>query len=154
MKILLPIAIMLLCIFSGCAETSVQETLLSEEEARTEILQKLDRFMEGASRGDAEIHGSFWHEELVYTSSSGARFGKAALMAGLQPLPADTPAEVRYHAENPNLRFYAGTALLDFTLVAVEGESETRFLNSGVLIMSEGSWQVVNWQATRAGIDN
>lgn len=121
----------------------------SEAAASAEILALLDHFLEGAARSDAAIHEAFWHEKLVYTSSSGTRFGKPELMTGLQPLPAEEVPAIRYRAEDAEVRFFAETALLHFTLVAEEEAGTLRFLNSGVLIRADDRWQVVNWQATR-----
>ena len=43
----------------------------------------LHAFLAGASRNDPAVHDRFWSERLVYTSSTGARFGKAEIMESL-----------------------------------------------------------------------
>lgn len=111
----------------------------------------LHHFLDGASRSDAAIHDSFWAEDLIYTSSSGRRFGKAELMAGLPPEPI--PPTTRYTAEEIQVRVFGGMAVVAFRMVATSSEPgippTQNFLNSGTFIWRDGRWQVVNWHATR-----
>ncbi|AXJ00933.1 protein of unknown function (DUF4440) [Cyclonatronum proteinivorum] len=143
--VLFPLALLL----SLNKTDSIQAQPISDSDAASaEIASLLDQFLEGAARSDAEIHDRFWHESLIYTSSAGIRFGKADLMSGLNPLPSDTEPELFYHAEEVHIRFVENLAVLHFTLVATDGETESRFLNSGILMQEEGQWQVISWQAT------
>lgn len=118
-----------------------------------EILMVVDKFLQGASVGDPEIHDRFWAEDLIYTSSNGTRFGKAELMAGMEgqePTPADD-VSVWYHADDFHVNYIEHVAIANFTLVArneVTGEEE-RFLNSGVFVLRDMRWQAINWHATR-----
>ncbi|WP_113907705.1 nuclear transport factor 2 family protein [Aliidiomarina celeris] len=115
------------------------------------VQQTLEQFLYGASIGSAEIHNQFWAEELVYTSSSGTRFGKAELMQGMQGSSPIAPEQVNtwYGAEQVQIRFVNDLALLSFTLTAGDGEQiNSRFYNSGVLIFRDQRWQVLNWHAT------
>lgn len=111
----------------------------------------LHHFLDGASRSDAAIHDAFWAEDLIYTSSSGRRFGKAELMAGLPPEPI--PPTTRYTAEEIQVRVFGGMAVVAFRMVATSEEPTLppvqQFFNSGTFLLREGRWQVVNWHATR-----
>ena len=120
----------------------------------------LNEFLAGAA-DDRSVHERFWAEQLIYTSSSGERFGKAEIMAGFEQ---DEPAadinspQPNYSAANIEIRFENELALLTFTLMAEStgesGPSIQRYYNSGVLKNSatEGEpphWQALLWQATR-----
>ena len=110
----------------------------------------LDQFLHGASSGDTSMHDRFWSDDLVYTSSSGQRYGKAELMAGLTSSQAQTTPALIYSAEQVRIRIYDQLALIDFILVATaNGTGQQRFLNSGVLKHEGDQWRAVNWQATR-----
>lgn len=122
------------------------------EADKTEIRDLLDRFLEGASENDVEMHDRFWSEDLIYTSSSGERYGKSSIMAGLEngdtPDP-DEPAPV-YSAEEVEINLYGDTAVLAFKLVAEMGPNERdEFWNTGTLIRQDETWRTVAWQATR-----
>ncbi len=112
----------------------------------------LDEFLAGASINDAAIHDRFWSENLIYTSSSGERFGKAAIMSGLsddtnQPETGGTPV---YSAEDVTIRHYGETAVVTFRLVAEGSEGESsEYFNTGVFRREETLWKAVAWQATR-----
>lgn len=130
------------------------EKNIANVEAETYITQKLTHFLEHAATS-AEVHDRFWSERLIYTSSSGSRFGKNHIMAGFETSDnenAETPS-VRYHAEDITITFFQKTARLTFTLVAVDtanGHTDsTRFYNSGMLVPKGNTWEVVLWQATR-----
>lgn len=125
----------------------------AQSDARADRLRaRVDAFLAGATVNDAEIHDAFWAEELVYTSSSGTRFGKASLMAGVResgPIAA-ADAEASYSAEDVRIRLFGELALLDFTLVADGADgSQARYLNSGVFVWRDERWQAVNWHATK-----
>jgi len=116
----------------------------------------LDRFLAGVSAGDRTVHDWFWSEDLVYTSSSGQRFGKEEIVAPVdsQETVDDTPGP-SYSAEAVDVRLYGKTAVLAFQLVAeapgAEGAAPvtTRYWNTGTLRKTGGNWSVVAWQATR-----
>lgn len=120
-----------------------------------EILRSLlDEFLAGASVNDAAMHERFWAEDLVYTSSSGERFGKQAIMDGLsEPEDAssrDAPETPRYSAEDVNIRQFGETAVITFRLLAEQdGQPPTEYFNTGVFRNREGQWRAVAWQATR-----
>ena len=130
--------------------------VIAQESKQQEITKTLHWFMEGASINSASVHDAFWADELVYTSSSGKRFGKNELMDGVRNGGEITkePLTNYYTAEDIQIAFYGETAVVNFTLVSNTdnhaGYSRETFLNSGVFIQRDGRWQAVNWNATRA----
>lgn len=142
------IALLMLVALPGMAQDSA---------VKAEIQQTLERFLHGASINDAEIHQSFWAEELVYTSSSGQRFGKTSLMAGTQQSETLSEDEVTawYSAEDLQVQQVGEVVIINFTLVSeptAEGDIQ-RFLNTGVMIQRDQRWQAINWNATRKADD-
>lgn len=139
-------AIITACVFmlAACAHAPEPST-----SAPAVIAAQLDRFLAGVSAGDASVHDWWWANELVYTSSSGARFGKPTIIDGAAQ-PSDPDAKlVTYSAESVRVISYGQIATLAFTLVADSQGSRTTYLNSGTLRLSDGQWQVVQWQATK-----
>lgn len=130
--------------------------VIAQESEQQQITKTLHWFMEGASINSASVHDAFWADELVYTSSSGKRFGKNELMDGVRSGGEITeePLTNYYTAEDIQIAFYGETAVVNFTLVSNTdnhaGYSRETFLNSGVFIQRDGRWQAVNWNATRA----
>jgi len=120
--------------------------------ADEQLIALLDEFLAGASRNDMAMHDRFWSEDLVYTSSTGTRFGKAEIMAP----PADTeeadePAMV-YGREALLVRVYGDMAVITFRLVGTtqsEPPSVAKFYNTGTFLLRDGEWQAIAWQATR-----
>ncbi len=116
------------------------------------IASLLDTFLQEASANDIEAHDRFWSEDLIYTSSSGERFGKTAIMAGLAEAGADADGDSnpRYRAEAVTIQVFDDTALLTFELVAKHSDQRVeRFYNSGGLRRLDGDWKVIVWHATR-----
>ncbi len=117
------------------------------------LARLLTEFLEGAAAGDVATHDRFWDDDLVYTSSSGSRFGKAELMAGLSAPDASDSNRTSYSAEQVVIRLYGPMAVVTFRLVAAtetpDGIAYQRFWNSGTFRKRGGVWRVVNWQATR-----
>lgn len=117
-----------------------------------ELSALLDSFLKGASANEAAIHERFWSDDLVYTSSSGERFGKAEIMQGLsesdEAADEDTPA---YSARDVKIRVFENTAVITFRLVAELADEETRhYFNTGVFRQRDGEWRAIAWQATQA----
>ena len=115
-----------------------------------ELTALLDEFLAGATRNDASIHDKYWADELIYTSSSGTRFGKAELMQGVRSRGMLKPEEVDtvYSSEDVRIMQYGNTAVVAFVLVGKSAKETKRFLNSGTFVRKSGQWQAVNWQAT------
>jgi hypothetical protein len=113
------------------------------------ITQKFNNFLANVSNYD--VHNNFWAEDLVYTSSSGARHGKETIMNGLSrddknPGNAQSP----YSAENIEINVFENTAILTFTLVNDDGDQKSKYLNSGTFLYRNNDWKVACWQATKA----
>jgi len=112
------------------------------------LVALLHEFMAGASVEDAAMHERFWADELIYTSSSGARFGKAEILAALAS-PGE-PSSAVYSAEDIDVRLHGEVAVVAFRLVARRaGQPPEEFYNTGVFTSRGGAWRAVAWQATR-----
>ena len=116
----------------------------TEVETLTKILHQ---FMEGAS--DEKTHQNFWAEDLIYTSSSGKRFGKAKIMAGFkEPKKEEVGPKTIFTAEDIQINIYGKTAVVAFKMKGHTGDKIQYYYNSGTFIKRNKRWQVVNWQAT------
>jgi len=72
----------------------------------------LDNFLAGATINDAAVHERFWADDLVYTSSAGARFGKAEIMSGLGKKKRSRRSDLRRtRRPHPGLRRHRDTHL-------------------------------------------
>jgi ketosteroid isomerase-like protein len=124
---------------------------VSEDEI---LIAMLDDFLAGASGNDIAAHQRFWSDDLVYTSSTGERFGKADIIKSMQDASAaksDEPAMV-YGREALLVRVYGDTAVVTFRLTGTrqsETPAVTRFYNTGTFLKRDGEWRVIAWQATR-----
>jgi len=130
-----------------------------------ELTQMLNNFLAGASIDDAAAHDRFWAEDLIYTSSSGERIGKADIMNGLKASASANRDEAAteqpptvYTAEDIRIHQYGDTAIVAFKLVGTTpraGENTVAapevlyYYNTGTFLRRGGVWQVVAWQATR-----
>jgi len=136
-----------LCLLIACTspDTFIDET--AEKEALTVLLNE---FLDGASVNDYDIHNRFWADDLIYTSSSGDRFPKETILAGIRNAePTDEPG-ADYHAEEIQINIFDSTAIVAFKLVAVNpDESRMEFFNTGTFLKRDGLWKAVAWQATR-----
>lgn len=80
MKTRLPaLLVVVLCLAPAAGRTEVLGSITEGQR----LPSRLDAFLAGAAVNDAAVHEAFWAEELVYTSSSGTRFGKTQLMSGV-----------------------------------------------------------------------
>ncbi len=118
------------------------------------LIALLDDFLAGASRNDLATHERFWSDDLVYTSSSGERFGKKDIIEPLRNATeaSDDEPAVSYGREALLVRVYDDTAVITFRLVGsrpTEPESVMRFHNTGVFLLRNGEWRAIAWQATR-----
>jgi hypothetical protein len=120
-----------------------------------DLTKLLKDFLAGASRNDAAMHDRFWADDLIYTSSSGRRMGKADIMRSQRSAPtskAGAPATV-YGAEDIRIQQYGDTAIVAFRLVGTTqraGTAETNnYLNTGTFLKRNGRWQAVAWQSTK-----
>jgi hypothetical protein len=111
----------------------------------TEFLQHVD---------EVEMHERFWDDALIYTSSSGARFGKADILQGMTgQQDGGDAAAVRYWAEDVRVMVFDDTAVVAFRLMSetVAGDAVERasYHNTGTFRLGDDGWRVVAWQATR-----
>src|SRR5260370_31193908 len=83
-----------------------------------ELTKLLKDFLAGASRNDAAMHDRFWAEDLIYTSSSGRRMGKADIMRDQRPAaePKKGSPTTVYSAEDIRIQQYGDTAIVAFRL--------------------------------------
>lgn len=118
------------------------------------IQAQLEQFL--SENNSRAIHQAFWAEELVYTSSSGKRFGKHDIMQSFEDESPNSSNKIKmdYSAKNVDIQLYQQTAVLTFTLVAKSPDKVLNFLNTGTFIKREGQWQAVAWQATKVPIDS
>lgn len=122
--------------------------------AENELTDLLNRFLEGASINDAAMHDRFWAEDLIYTSSSGERFGKKQIMDGLAGTSEQqSESTSTYSAEDIQIQQYGDMAIVAFRLVGKtkneQGIKTDYYLNSGTFLKRNGQWKAVNWQATK-----
>ena len=126
--------------------------LAQKDNVEKVITKKLSNFLANVSNYD--VHNNFWADDLVYTSSSGARHGKETIMNGLSrddknPLSGESP----YTAEDIEINVFENTAILTFTLVNSSGDQISKFLNSGTFLYRNKDWKVACWQATKVPKD-
>lgn len=121
------------------------------EPTTEQVLESLlDDFLAGASVNDPAAHARFWAGDLIYTSSSGQRFGKAAILEGLEATPADSTVAAMYSADSVQIQDFGTTAVIAFRLLAhQDGDIVERYFNTGVFRKRDGQWRAVTWQATR-----
>ena len=119
-----------------------------------ELTKLLQDFLAGAGRNDLAMHERFWADDLIYTSSTGRRIGKADILREVRdqgpPKPGDET--VIYTAEDSRIQQYGDTAIVAFRLVGTTDKKGTKtvgnYLNTGTFLKRDGKWQVVAWQAT------
>lgn len=107
-----------------------------------------------ANADEREAHERFWADDLVYSSSSGLRFGKADIMQGFDSSDEEGSAEppaVVYSAEEVDVRLYDDAAVVAFRLVGkpTNGSDLLYYYNTGTFLKRDGVWKVVAWQATK-----
>jgi hypothetical protein len=122
------------------------------------LMTMLDEFLAGASRNDVAAHERFWSDDLVYTSSTGARFGKAEIIGPMQEGAEsagdqnDDEETMVYGREALLVRVYGDAAVLTFRLVGTqqaEPKTISKYYNTGTFLLRDGEWRAIAWQATR-----
>jgi len=133
--------------------TVAMSTPASADSEAQALTQLLNEFLAGASAADVAAHERFWDDDLVYTSSSGLRFGKADILEGMEAEEepdVDGPGVI-YSAEDIRIRQYGDTAVVAFRLVGSpqDGSSSVlQYFNTGTFVKRDGGWRAVAWQAT------
>jgi NAD(P)-dependent dehydrogenase (short-subunit alcohol dehydrogenase family) len=126
----------------------IDAALSSDDEA--ELTAMLQKFLGGADQQGT--HAEFWADDLVYTSSSGARFGKEELMSGFEEADKEESSEpsVAYTGEDVKVQLFGTTAIVTFQLVGTpdDGSEVKNYFNTGTFLKRGGKWQAVAWQAT------
>lgn len=117
-----------------------------------DLTQMLEEFLAAAHRRAA--HERFWADDLVYTSSSGLRFGKADIMEGFEQDDSeeDQAPVIVYSGEDIDVRTYGTTAVMAFKLVGTPADTSadvSHYFNTGTFLKRNGDWKVVAWQATK-----
>ncbi len=112
----------------------------------------LDEFMLGASSNDRATHERFWADDLIYTSSSGERFGKQHIMDNLAAAAGSAEPTAQYRATEVNIRLLSDSmAVITFVLVAdLPDQTRQQYLNTGLFERDNGEWRASVWQATKA----
>lgn len=124
----------------------------SSDTAKAELTASVHYFLKNSSTEAA--HAKFWSEDLVYTSSSGSRYGKADIMSGFaeenEAVEEDEEPTTVYTGEDVNIQVFGTTAVVTFRLVGTpdDGSATSEYFNSGTFVKQHGAWQAVNWQAT------
>jgi hypothetical protein len=117
-----------------------------------ELKLMLQEFLANADKRGA--HERFWADDLVYSSSSGLRFGKADIMQGFDTTDDETnsePPAVVYSGEEIDVMLYGDMAVVVFKLVGTpsSGSEPLYYYNTGTFLKRDGVWRVVAWQATK-----
>jgi len=86
--------------------------------AAPELEQLLTKFLDGASRSDPAVHEWFWADDLVYTSSSGRRMGKADLLQDLKSAPRRPDEPVTRYTAEVRIQQYGDVAVAALRLVS------------------------------------
>jgi hypothetical protein len=139
--------------FDGVLKAAGVTLAASDAEVYT-LAQRLLEFLAAVSRNDLSVHERFWADELIYTSASGRRFGKADLLRDVRTPSAGPPEPAAtYSAEDVRIQAHGDTAVVAFRLMAttsVDGKpTVARYWNTGTFVKRSGQWQAVAWQATQ-----
>jgi len=159
-------------ILSACSPSQSPDAAsqASADADRVALEDLLSEFLDDVSAGDASIHERFWAEDLIYTSSDGSRFGKAAIVG--EPgddeaadddadeddeQPAEEQLPVTYRAEEVDIRLYDDVAIVAFRLVGEttqpNGDVERQdYFNTGTFLKKNDVWSVIAWQATKTSL--
>jgi len=119
-----------------------------------ELTKLLQDFLAGAGRNDVAVHERFWADDLIYTSSTGRRMGKADILSDVrrEGPPKAGDETVTYTAADIRIQQYGDTAIVAFRLVGTTEKKGTKavanYLNTGTFLKRDDKWQVVAWQAT------
>jgi hypothetical protein len=148
-------AILTLFLAAGLAMAQASSPVTSAPSSNNqqELRSLLSQFMAGASNDDIMMFQRFFADDVIYTRNSGQTTTKAAILKSLsQPRkPGDAPpTKSTYSAEEVVVHDYGTTAVVNFVLVAKDGEGKiTNYRDTGTFLKRNGRWQAVAWQATK-----
>ena len=134
------------------SSTVVADHDQSTEQARQALKTLLDEFMRGASSNDRASHERFWADDLIYTSSSGERFGKQHILDGLAAAADSSEPTAQYRATEVNIRLLSDSiAVITFVLVAdLPDQTRQHYLNTSLFTRHNDNWRASVWQATKS----
>jgi hypothetical protein len=125
----------------------------ADSEQKAVLTAMLHKFL--GTSDQREAHVTFWADDLVYTSSSGARFGKADILSGFDETDGTDESEddgpaMAYTGEDVKVQLFGTTAVVTFRLVGTpdDGSEVKNYFNTGTFLLRGGKWQAVAWQAT------
>ena len=148
-------AILTLFLSAGLAmaQASSPATSAPNSNNEQELRSLLSQFMAGASNDDILMFQRFFADDVIYTRNSGQTTTKAAILKSLsQPRkPGEAPPpKSTYSAEEVVVHDYGTTAVVNFVLVAKDGQGKiTNYRDTGTFLKRNGRWQAVAWQATK-----
>jgi hypothetical protein len=121
----------------------------SESEELTSIVQN---FLSNSHNESA--HERLWGDDLVYSSSSGNRFGKVEIMGSFDNAAGDEAdgdaPDVVFTGKDFKVQLYGETAVVAFRLVATTQDGAQEFYyNTATFVRRDGVWKAVAWQATK-----
>ena len=146
----MPYSIRHLIVTAVCALLGVFSSAIAAASEVDNLTALLHDFLGAAHQRAA--HETFWAEDLVYTSSSGTRFGKSDILEGFEAgVPTEEPPAVVYSAAEIDVRVFDATAVVAFRLIGTpaDGSEVLEYFNTGTFLKRGGNWQAVAWQATR-----
>lgn len=133
-----------LCAWMLSSTATLADTAADE----VKLEQLLRMFLAGTEQ--REVHDGFWADDLVYTSSAGARYGKAEILTGFDNETNTERMAVDYGADDVKIRVFDDFAVITFKLTADEdGKRSGEYYNTGVFRLTGDSWQAFTWQATK-----
>jgi len=161
----IPQAVAMILLASALAATSASAQTTPQakpgtHDAKVEVTALLNEFL---SKVDSSaMHERFWADDLIYVGNGGAVRTKAEIVKSVKDGEAkaaeaakdaakkpDDP-KVTFGAEDMTIRQFGETAVLNFKLVQhTEGKPDQAYRNAGVLVLRNGKWQVISWQATK-----
>lgn len=148
-------AILTLFLSAGLAMAQASSPVTSAPSSNNEqeLRSLLSQFMAGASNDDIQMFQRFFADDVIYTRNSGQTTTKAAILKSLsQPRkPGEAqPPKSTYSAEEVVVHDYGTTAVVNFVLVAKDGQGKiTNYRDTGTFLKRNGRWQAVAWQATK-----
>lgn len=131
--------LLLTILFSSVSQSA------SAKNKTQEVTETVNHFL--ATVSSKATHQAFWADDLIYTSSTGDRFGKSSIVDDMKD-GTQQEGQSPYSAEDLHVNFYGSTAVVTFKLVLKDDDNHKNYFNTGVLVKRDNRWQAVTWQAT------